>query len=190
MSILTILKLFYSLGNFGLFFSHQFNTERQTYPHSHFREIQMSSENLVLISFERQFVVDFMFSLPGLIQSVFFFCIPTHHVRTFSDAPPSDIGWSNLGISSSRISLFWPACKAPWEAGSLSQVVSRGGIKCRSQHWAQQPQRLTACWIYSSAGPLWPQLFVASRANFSNRKHGFGGFRRGDDCGWDWGHCE
>lgn len=76
----------------------------------------------------------------SFIQLVFH----TNHMPMFImsappvDAPPSDIGWSNLGISSSRISLFWPACKAPWEARSLGQLVSSMGIYCSSERWVQQ----------------------------------------------------
>lgn len=116
--------------------------------------VRKLSENWVLFSFDGTFIVDCPFYFEGvfskcclfialphldlLIQpqvqqlcffSCFSFSILQHCLNVFGDASLSDTGWSNLGISSSRISLFWPACKAPWETKSLRQVVSRVGYK-------------------------------------------------------------
>lgn len=111
-------------------------------------------------------------NFPGLIHSA---CSPTghtpwltHHANALADGPLSDIGWSNLGISSSRISLFWPACKAPWEAKSLGQLVSSRGIKhssqCRAKQLQSSPtvgsiaQRAAATTLFSSSEQCWIPL--------------------------------
>lgn len=108
--------------------------------------------------------------------------------------PLSDFGWSNLGISSARISLFWAACKAPWEAEGLGRLVSSRAIKR-----AALPQRgQTPLLVYPAIGFIIQGqsttriclLNTWDQAQTTSFKHGSGGFWCGHGRCWDWSICE